>query len=174
MPSTARIVTYSKRRPVETATTACPASWSDTPKGTRYSVSLGPSRGCGRGFVVLSAGLIAPLVSRRGAPLRSARRTSSRPPRSYLGSGRRPRPFRAGDACRLACRRASDVPYCLLAPCHLHRVWAFHGQAFPWVQARTCLGRGARSLSGAAHATSPVLNEANVLPVGRHSLGARP
>jgi SAM-dependent methyltransferase len=93
---------------------------------------------------------------------------------SYLGSGRRPHPFRAGDACRLACRRASDVPYCLLAPCQLHRVWACHGQSFPWVKARTCLGRGARSLSGAAHATSPVLNENNVLAVGRHSLGARP
>jgi hypothetical protein len=68
--------------------------------------------------------------------------------RAYLWCGRRPRPFRAGDECRLACRRALCVLYCLYAPCQQNRVCRFRGKPSPRVKARTYFGRGARSPSG--------------------------
>ena len=65
----------------------------------------------------------------------------------YRLLARKPCPFRAGDAWPLAPGRGTHVLYCSLAPCQLHRVWAFRGTAFPRGNARTSLGRGARSRS---------------------------
>jgi hypothetical protein len=59
-------------------------------------------------------------------------------------------PFRAGDECRLARRRACDVLHFLTAPCQLNAVCRFQAKSFAWVKAATCLGRSARSSSGSS------------------------
>ena len=94
----------------------------------------------------------------------------------YLLSGRRP-PV-GGWGCMpprpWPLRRVSRVLYCLYAPCQQNRVCRFRAQSFARVKALAYLDVVLVREAEAAHSTSSVLNETNLMAVGQHSIGARP
>jgi hypothetical protein len=114
-----------------------------------------------------------------GMPLRESTTTEStsiswvRGVSIYLSGARRPPPVGVGMKGPLPSGNQRAPAFSNPLPTHCWLA-AFHGKAFPWVQAATPLRRDAVRQAGAAPPTSPVVHATTVGALGRQRSGAHP